>query len=108
MATTKTTALEFANQHVDDGVIVFYAGVGQPMGEWVAWNPPETCLPFDLAEIDGKIVDGEFHATALHECSDHRGNTITTIALHVDADEWQAQCGPLQSLQRRQTHRGRQ
>lgn len=97
-ATTKTTALEFANAH--ENVIVRYASQGAPAGRDIAWIPPETELPFDLGEIEGEIdADGNFTATNLtsgpgaHDWkfSDFNANYVYGLWLRVDAAKWQEQ-----------------
>lgn len=97
---TKTTALEFANDHADEGVIVRFASQGHPAGIDVALLP-ETELPFDLAAIEGEVgADGQFTALNLNDGHrDARGwkfrdwnrNTVYAIWLRVDRAKWQAE-----------------
>jgi hypothetical protein len=96
MTETKTlTALEFANAR--DNVVVRWAGNGCPGGCDTAWVPPETDLPFDLADVAGEVGDdGEFTATNLKSgpgvwdwrFHDWNGNLIYAIWLRVDPVEW--------------------
>ncbi len=91
------TALDYVNER--ENVVIRFAHAGNPMGETVAWNPPETDLPFDLADVEGEIGDdGGFRATNLNDGSglrgwrfhDGRGNSLVSIWLDVNEKVWRA------------------
>jgi len=98
MTATKMTALEFANAHED--VVIRYASQGAPAGHDIAWIPPETELPFDLAAIEGEVgEDGSFTATNLNVAGGAHGwqfhdwncNYIYALWLRVDVGVWSKQ-----------------
>lgn len=71
--------------------IVFYASYGEPTGSRTAVLD-DTRIPFDMAALEGVVVNGEWCWNGEGEPTDHNRNTVTLVKIYNDAAEWQKQC----------------
>ena len=74
-----------------DGIdypVVWFTSVGSPAGQTI--NLLEsTTLPFDLAEINGTVKDGEFEAILTDETDCNR-NSVTRLTITNDEAGWKS------------------
>lgn len=83
------TLADYANQR--ENVILFYAGVGAPTGDYVQLGCPDDDFAErrNLLDLSGTIdTEGDWRWNGEGNPSDDRANTIYKLHAYVDPKKW--------------------